>query len=194
MRTVSGRFPEYSATLKMSRPHLLVSCSSWGPRDGVLREPGPRWGMDPRWAGAHLGQQPLLLRAHPKAWDGSKAGAVSRPPHTADLRHRPLPALPLLLLGQRWRDLHLVLLVCVAAAVRGSTAPPMADVSRHGEHRDAMATGGRRGAAGSSPHPPTHRRAVPWDPPCRDSPAPAANPRTSTEQHPPARPSLHRCS
>lgn len=112
MMTVSGRLPEYSATLNTLRPHLLVSSSSWGPKGqrSSTGDPAAGW-VTP--AGTHLGQQPLLVRADPEAGDGGgrEAGAVRELPDTTDLRHGTFPPLLLLVLVLGWGDLNLLLLV-----------------------------------------------------------------------------------
>lgn len=131
MTQVSGRLWECSATLKMFKPHLFTSSRSCetaekklSPTQCTAAASPPRLHAAAGPCG-YLGQQLLLVRLDSETVGGTSrdAGRVADLPHPADLSHHPtllllllllaLPPLPFPQLGNRTRNLQLILFVCV---------------------------------------------------------------------------------
>ena len=134
MVTVSGRFPEYSETLKMSIPHLFTSSNSCHKSIKIIstmnfkmKNISKTSHRDRRYLNesSYPGKETFLAGVDPEAWDGGRgqAGAVGGLLHAADLGHGPL--LLVLLLGGGRHDVHVMLLFCQMETNRRWTLQPL---------------------------------------------------------------------
>lgn len=118
--TVSGRFPEYSAILKISTPHRSMSSNAYNDKYGrkhgenhaILKQLSFVFIMlcSYRWRG-NLVQKVLMLGGDTKSWDAcwGETWTGTQFPHSAYLTHG---SAFLFLLACCWHNLHILLFLC----------------------------------------------------------------------------------